>query len=221
MPPSSRSSGSISNCGIGCCPIRYSAVHECAATGLPVVRALWLHYPNDPASIARGDEYLWGRDLLVAPVVDKGATSRTVYLPPGRWFDFWTEASQPGGREIVREVDLATLPLFVRAGAVVPLGPVRQYADQPSDEPTMLVVYPGADGTFLLYEDDGATFDYQRGDWMGVTTHWADADRRLTLALAPGSRMRAPAEHRFVARLAGRSETRPITFTGRAVSVVL
>ncbi|MGC1108073.1 MAG: glycoside hydrolase family 31 protein, partial [Candidatus Acidiferrales bacterium] len=71
-------------------PYLYSAVHECAMTGMPIMRALWLHYPDDPVAVARGDEYLWGRDILVAPVCEKGASSRHVYLPSGDWYDFWT-----------------------------------------------------------------------------------------------------------------------------------
>ena len=80
-------------------------------TGMPILRALWLHYRDDVAAVARGDDYLWGPDLLVAPVVEKGATSRRLYLPGGAWFDFWTEERIDGGREIDCAVDLATVPL--------------------------------------------------------------------------------------------------------------
>ena len=93
-------------------PYLYSAVHEAHATGLPIMRALWLHYPDDPAAVARGDEYLWGRDILVAPVTEKGATSRKVYLPRGTWYDFWTEESLEGGardRPDCRPVDAPPL----------------------------------------------------------------------------------------------------------------
>ena len=148
-------------------------VHE---TGLPIMRALWLHHPDDATAVARGDEYFWGRDMLVAPVVEKGATSRTVYLPRGDWFDFWTErARRRADARSIAPVDLATMPLYVRAGAVLPLGPVKQYADEPIDEPLTLVVYPGADGTSSLYEDDGRSFDYQRGAWMRIAMGWRDA----------------------------------------------
>jgi alpha-glucosidase (family GH31 glycosyl hydrolase) len=85
-------------------------------------------------------QYLWGRDLLVAPVVEKGARNRRVYLPRGVWFDFWTEERVEGGREIERRVDLQTMPLYVRAGAVIPLDPIRQYSSEPVDAPTTLIV---------------------------------------------------------------------------------
>jgi alpha-glucosidase/alpha-D-xyloside xylohydrolase len=170
----------------------YSAVHECTTTGMPVMRALWLHYPDDPIAVARHDQYLWGRDILVAPVVEMAAVSRAVYLPHGRWYDFWTSEVLDGGREIVRPVNLETLPLYVRAGALLPLGPVKQHTGEKVDQPISVSVYPGADGSTLIYEDDGRSFNYRKGEWMGMRLKWADAQRALTLSLAPGSRMLAP-----------------------------
>ncbi len=202
-------------------PYLYTAVRDARDTGMPIMRALWLHHPDDPAAVARGDEYLWGPDMLVAPVVDKGATSRRVYLPRGTWLDFWTEERTVGGREIDRTVDLATMPIYVRAGAIVPLGPVKQYTDAPSDEPTILVVYPGADGESTWYEDDGKTFNYRRGEWMRVLMIWRDAARRLTVRLAPGSKMLAPARRRIDLRVAGSATTVPIVFTGRRIDIAL
>src|SRR5204862_7186926 len=115
-------------------PYLYSAVKETCDTGVPIIRALWLHYPDDAGAVARGDEYLFGRDILVAPVVEKGATSRSLYLPRGTWYDFWTREKMEGGREITRNVDLETIPLYVRAGAVIPMGPVKQYTWEKSDD---------------------------------------------------------------------------------------
>jgi alpha-glucosidase/alpha-D-xyloside xylohydrolase len=131
-------------------PYVYTAARETHETGLPMMRALWLHYPGDPAAVRRGDEFLWGRDMLVAPVLEKGATERRLYLPRGAWFDFWTEKQLEGGREIRRSVDLETMPLYVRAGAVLPMGPVKQYVDEPVDGPLTLTVYPGASGSSFL-----------------------------------------------------------------------
>ena len=116
-------------------PYLYSAVRECTVTGIPVMRSLWLHYPDDPAAVARGDEYLWGRDVLVAPVFEKGASERKLYLPRGAWYDFWTNEKHEGGTEITRKVDLETLPLYVRAGAIVPMGPLKQYTGEKVDGP--------------------------------------------------------------------------------------
>jgi alpha-glucosidase len=202
-------------------PYIYTAARDCCDTGLPMMRAMWLHYPDDPEAVARGDQYLWGRDVLVAPVVEKGATSRRVYLPRGAWFDFWTEARVEGAREIDRPVDLQTIPLYVRAGAVVPLDPVRQYADERVEGPLTLVVYPGADGTSALYEDDGISFEHKRGSFMRVQMAWQDATRTLRLSLARGSRMRAPRPRLIEIRSAGTSRTQSVRFDGSPLTVRL
>jgi alpha-glucosidase/alpha-D-xyloside xylohydrolase len=202
-------------------PYLYTAVREGHQTGLPIVRALWLHYPDDAAAAARGDEYLWGRDVLVAPVVEKGATTRRLYLPRGAWYDFWTSERHEGGREISRAVDLETMPLYVRAGAILPLGPVKQYTSQPTDEPLTLQIYPGADGAFTMYEDDGISFAHERGDWMGLEMRWNDSARRLDVRLAAGSRMRPPGERRLAVRIAGTNAARDVRFTGAPLQVTL
>jgi alpha-glucosidase/alpha-D-xyloside xylohydrolase len=181
------------------------------------MRALWLHYPDDPVAVARGDEYLWGRDILVAPVVEKGATSRQVYLPRGAWYDFWTGERLEGGREISRAVDLETMPLFVRAGSILPLGPVKQYTDEKVDEPPSVTIYPGADASFLLYEDDGRSFNYRKGEWMGIQMAWNDAGRTLSLHLAPGSRMLPPLRRKIEVKLD--QSTRSIVFEGHPAEV--
>ncbi|HET7620074.1 MAG TPA: TIM-barrel domain-containing protein [Vicinamibacterales bacterium] len=201
-------------------PYLYSAVREAHLTGMPIMRAMWLHHPDDPQAVARGDQYFWGPDLLVAPVVEQGATTRRVYLPRGAWFDYWTEKRVDGGTEVSREVDLSVMPIYARAGAVLPLGPVRQYVDEPVEGALELIVFPGRDGRLRLYEDDGRSFAYRRGDWMGITANWRDADRRLTLTLTPGSRMRG-GPRRIDARLAGSESRHAITFRGGRVDVRL
>ena len=200
-------------------PYTYSAVHECATTGMPVMRALWLHYSDDPKAVARGDEYLWGRDVLVAPVVEKAAVSRQVYLPRGAWHDFWTGERIDGGREISRQVDLETMPIYVRAGSILPLGPVKQHTEEKSDEPLTISIYPGANASFLLYEDDGKSFNYRNGEWMGLQMTWNDAPRELTLRLADGSRMLSPLRRNIQVKLA--EATRTVEFSGRPLEVRL
>ena len=198
-------------------PYLYSAVREAAQTGLPVMRSLWLHYPDDPQAVQRGDEYLWARDILVAPVVEKGATSRRLYLPRGRWFDFWTGERHDGGREIERIVDLETLPLFVREGAILPLGPVKQFVNEKVEGPLTITVYPGADGEFLLYEDDGISFNYRKGDWMGLELKWDDAQRALGMHLAAGSHMRPPLRRSIEVRMG--NSVKNVEFTGSPLDV--
>jgi alpha-glucosidase/alpha-D-xyloside xylohydrolase len=198
-------------------PYLYSAVHECATTGMPVMRALWLHFPDDAKAVECGDQYLWGRSVLVAPVIEKGATSRRVYLPRAAWYDFWTQERVEGGREISRPVDLETIPLYVREGSILPLGPVKQFTGEIVDEPLSVSIYPGADASFLLYEDDGASFNYRQGEWMGIQMAWDDGRSMLSLRLAPGSRLLPPEARTIVVKLAG--TTRSVTFEGKPVQV--
>ncbi len=201
-------------------PYIYAAAREAHDTGMPMMRALWLHAPDDPQALAQGDVYLWGRDILVAPVVEKGATQRTLYVPAGAWFDFWTEDRIEGQRDISRAVDLATLPLYVRAGAIIPRAPVRQSTAHAVDGPLRLTVYPGADGSASLYEDDGLSFAFQDGAFTRILATWRDAEGRLTLSLAQDSApLRTP--RAFLVRLASTPVEHAITFDGRKQTVLL
>jgi alpha-glucosidase (family GH31 glycosyl hydrolase) len=198
-------------------PYLYSVVRGCATTGMPVMRALWLHYPDDPVAVARQDQYLWGPSILVAPVVEKAATVRSVYLPRGNWYDLWTNDRVEGGREIRRSVDLETIPLYVAAGTVLPLGPVKQHTNKKVDQPLLISIYPGADGSFVLYEDDGFSFNYRKGEWIGTRLSWNDASRKLTLTLAPGSRMLQPLRRNISVNVLGSKKN--VTFDGSLLDV--
>jgi alpha-glucosidase (family GH31 glycosyl hydrolase) len=198
-------------------PYLYSAVRECATTGMPIMRALWLHFPDDPKAVTCEDQYLWGRSVLVAPVVEKGATTRRVYLPQSAWYDFWTGEHIEGGREVERTVDLETMPLYVRAGSILPLGPVKQFTGEKVDEPLSISIYPGADASFLLYEDDGTSFNYRKGEWMGIEMTWNDGHKTLRLQLAPGSKMLPPASRPVTVQLG--DAKRSSTFVGQPLEV--
>ncbi|MEX2316133.1 MAG: TIM-barrel domain-containing protein [Pirellulales bacterium] len=197
-------------------PYTYSIVYDGHETGMPIMRPLWLHYPRDAAAVARGDEYLWGRDMLVAPVVEKGQTERKLYLPPGVWYDSWTGEKAEGGREIARAVDLATMPIYVRAGAIVTLGPKENYTEEKPNDPLTVRIYPGADGQFTLIEDDGLTFSSRP---MRLAFAWNDAQRRLSVSLAPGSAMRAPTTRRLEIQLLGATDVRAVEFRGQPLDV--
>jgi alpha-glucosidase/alpha-D-xyloside xylohydrolase len=181
------------------------------------MRALWLHYPDDAKAVACADQYLWGKNILVAPVFEKGATSQQVYLPKGTWYDFWTGEKVAGGRNFTREVDLQTMPLFAQAGAIVPLGAVKQFVDEKVEGPLSVIVYPGADGSFFLYEDDGKSFNYRKGEWMGTKMAWDDVRRILTLTLAEGSRMLPSSGRQLEIKLQQRSQK--VHFDGRPLEV--
>lgn len=200
-------------------PYNYTLMREACDSGLPPMRALFLHYPKDSEAVKLGDEYLWGRDLLVAPVVEKGATSRRLYLPAGTWYDWWTNEKVAGGRWLERPVDLATLPLYVRAGAIIPLDPVRQYTAQNVSAPTTMKIYPGADGEFVLYDDDGKTLDYlqDRATWTRI--RWND--RAQTLTFEPDSRSkRSPvAEKQFGVLLTSKDVRKSAVYRGQKLEI--
>ncbi len=198
-------------------PYVYSTVEQTHRTGLPMMRALWFAYPGDRNALLRDDEYLWGDAFLVAPVLEKGARQRRVYLPEGEWWDFWTGEQLDGGREVTREVDLETIPLYVKAGAVVPLGPVKQWTEEPVDEPLTLRVYPGADGEFAVYEDDGESFRYREGEFTRLLCAWRDAERKLTVRVDENGR---PAAGRRVrVEFVGRKEPVMVTLEAGATVV--
>ncbi len=171
-------------------PYNYTLARQARDTGMPMMRSLWLTYPTDAQAAGNGSEYLWGPEMLVAPVVEKGASEREVYLPAGNWYDWWTGEKCEGGRRLHRPVDLETIPIYVKAGAIVPLDPPKQYADQPSAEPITVRVYAGADGSFTLYEDDGRSQDYLTG--VGVWTRFDWDDTRRTLRVANPQTRGAP-----------------------------
>jgi alpha-glucosidase (family GH31 glycosyl hydrolase) len=200
-------------------PYNYTLLREASDTGLPPMRALWLRYPKDSEAVKLGDEYLWGRDILVAPVVEKGAKSRRVYLPSGDWYDWWTHEKISGNRWMERQVDLRTMPLYVRAGAIIPLDPIRQYTSQKIDQPTTIAVYPGADGSFVMYDDDGTSLDYKRD--IGTWTNFRWNDRTQTLTVQPDSRTKAkPAGARtFDVLLVPTGQRKSAAFSNHAIDV--
>lgn len=159
----------------------YTLAWQARETGLPFMRALWLHYPKDDRVCGLGDEYLWGRDLLIAPVFQKAATNREIYLPSGTWYDWWTGEAQSGGRSITRPVDLATMPIYVRAGAILPVDPVRQFTGERTTAPLTIRVYRGADGDYSLYEDDGESLGYLKGDAVLTRFQWNDQAATLSV----------------------------------------
>lgn len=200
-------------------PYTYTLCREAYDTGMPLIRALWLHYPEDPQAVGRGDEYLWGPDLLVAPVTTKGASERALYLPEGDWYDFWTQERHGGRRNLTRKVDLATLPLFVRAGAILPLDPPRQYTAQPTDEPTTVRVYSGRDGLFRWYEDDGRTLDYLKGKFARTRLCWDDRVRRLTIEPEGDTEAFRPAPRTLVVEVLPEGRRQTVRYEGRRLEI--
>jgi alpha-glucosidase (family GH31 glycosyl hydrolase) len=130
---------------------------------------------------------------------------------------FWTQERLEGGREIHRNVDLQTMPLYIRAGSILPLGPVKQFTGEKVEQPLAVSIFPGGDASFLLYEDDGISFNYRKGECMGVQMDWHDVNRTLTLRLAAGSRMLPPLRRKLEVKL--EPQARSVVFDGSPLRV--
>jgi len=200
-------------------PYTYTLAAESRETGLPFMRSMWLHYPADEKARGLGDQYLWGRDMLIAPVYKKGATSRDVYLPAGQWYDWWTNAKLDGGKTITREVDLATMPLYVRAGAIIPFDPVRQYLEQEVTDPTTIRVFAGADGNYRWYEDDGKSQEYLNGKFAWTNLKWNDAAKQLTITRDNAAGTLEAKPRKLVVELLPAGTKKEIDYNGQNASV--
>ncbi len=184
-------------------PYTYTLAWQAHTQGLPLMRPLVLNYPDDPRTWTLDHEYLWGDDLLVAPVTREGATAWPVYLPRGSWFDFWTGERHAGPRGVTIPAPLDRLPLLVRGGAILPLGPVVQHTgERPLDE-LMLQIYPEGTSRFELYEDDGRSNAYRRGQYALTPIVCETAPGRVTVRIeaATGDRSVVPAARRYRFRL--------------------
>ncbi|HEY3627555.1 MAG TPA: TIM-barrel domain-containing protein [Terracidiphilus sp.] len=166
-------------------PYIYSLGYKTWQTGAPFMRALPLDFPDDAKVIDRRDEYMFGPAFLVAPVTEQGATSREVYLPSGTdWYNYWTNEKVKGGQTITVAAPIDTIPLFVRAGSIVPAGSAVESTHQ-QQTIAKVRVYPGADGDFTLFSDDGTTYAYESGAGSVTKLHWNDAAQKLTHEGAP------------------------------------
>jgi alpha-D-xyloside xylohydrolase len=191
-------------------PYIYSLAWQVTSAGQTMMRALPMDFPDDPGSRAIANQYLFGPLLMVSPIVepvkngwlnptwlnlyrtnpaadcDRMKSTRQVYLPPGQWYDFWTGERMNGGA-IEKTVGMDAIPLHVRAGAILPLGPDLQYATEKPADPIELRVYRGADGSFDLYEDEGDNYNYEQGAYAVIPIRWSEADGTLTLGARRGS----------------------------------
>jgi alpha-glucosidase len=160
-------------------PYYYSLAYETHETGVPMMRPLLMDFPDDAKVTNLSDQWTMGSGLMVAPVQQQGATSRDIYLPAGRWFTFETTTAQDGGQTVTAAAKLDEIPVYVRAGTILPLGPVVPSTSELPGGPLDLQVYPGKDASFTLVEDDGSTTHYLKGAFRKTTFTWSDATRQL------------------------------------------
>lgn len=188
-------------------PYIYATSWDVTKNHSSMMRALMMDFPSDKNALNINDQYMFGKSLLVSPVTEPMYTRRAVvgkdtlniedfatvrsketYLPQGTsWFDFWTGEKLSGGTKVTRPTPLDIMPLYVRAGSVLPIGPRVQYTEEKPWDNLEIRVYPGANGKFELYEDENDNYNYEKGIYSTISLVWDDAKRTLTIGARTGS----------------------------------
>ena len=170
-------------------PYTYSVAWQVTDDGSTIMQPLVMDFPKDPKVLDVGNQYLFGPSIMVTPVTSEGATTQSVYLPAAGapWYNFWTGETLPAGQSIVAAAPIETMPIFVRPGAIIPMGPFLQYSSEKPADPIELRVYRGADGQFTLYEDQGDNYDYERGEYAAIPISWNEAKQTLVIGKRQGN----------------------------------
>ncbi|HVC46004.1 MAG TPA: TIM-barrel domain-containing protein [Terracidiphilus sp.] len=168
-------------------PYIYSQAWQVTHDHSTLMRPLVMDWRTDVDAQNTGDEYMFGPAILVNPVTIQGAKTRSVYLPPATWYDFWTGGKLSGPQRLQADAPLDKLPLYVRAGSILPLGPEMEWSTQKPADPIELRIYAGADGDFTFYSDENDNYDYTHGQHATIHFHWNDSTRTLTLGARQGS----------------------------------
>jgi alpha-glucosidase len=175
-------------------PYTYSYFKTASETGLPVMRPMYLEFPDDEKTYQEAEQFMWGAGLLVAPVIREKARSKEIYLPAGKWYKFESAAMVQGPKQISEPVELATIPLFVREGAIIPLAPVMNYTSEKPWSPLTVQFYASdKKSCFSLYEDDGRSFDYLNGSFLKTEFCQEPVSRGLVLSKKEGEGKYQPA----------------------------
>ena len=178
-------------------PYIYSVAWMTASQGYTPMRGLIMDFRNDEHSATIGDQFMFGTAFLVNPVTDPAVSSRRIYLPKAKWYDFWNGSSVEGPRMMDAAAPIDKLPMFVRAGSIVPMGPEKEWSTEKPEDPIELRVYRGADGDFTLYEDENDSYNYEKGAYATIPFHWDDAKQRLTIGERKGTFPGMLAERNF------------------------
>jgi len=168
-------------------PYIYSEAWRVTSERYTIMRPLVMDWRTDVRAQNTGDEFMFGPSILVNPVYIQGAASRSVYLPKATWYDFWTGEKLEGEQTLQAAAPLDKLPLYVRAGSILPLGPAMEWTTEKAEDPIELRVYAGADGDFTIYEDENDNYNYEKGAHATIAMHWDDAAHTLTIGAREGS----------------------------------
>ncbi|XWK89952.1 MAG: glycoside hydrolase family 31 protein [Phormidium sp.] len=189
-------------------PYIYTLFWEAATTGAPILRPLLYHYPNDQKTYHLYDQVLLGSNILAAPIYRPGVECRSVYLPAGIWYDWWTGEKYQGSTHILADAPLEKMPLFVRAGAIIPMSPVMQYINEKPLDPLTLRIYPGATGELTFYEDDGETFAYENGVYATTNYKVYHQEQQIIVEIAARQGEWKPPTREVIVQVVGIGEQR-------------
>jgi len=167
-------------------PYIYSLAWMTTSQGYTPMRGLVMDFRSDARTATINDQFMFGPAFLVNPVTEPGANSRRVYLPKAKWFDFWTGTSADGPRTVDAAAPIEKLPLFVRAGSILLMGPEKEWSTEKAEDPMELRIYRGADGDFTLYEDENDGYNYEKGVHATIPFHWDEAKQALTIGERKG-----------------------------------
>jgi alpha-glucosidase len=182
-------------------PYIYSVMQQASATGIPALRPLFLEYPNVEHTAKIEDEFLFGSDLLVAPVLWEGVQNRYVYLPPGDWFDYWTGKRYTGDTTIQVPVTIDSIPMYLRSGAFIFRQPIVQNTGEMPGNTLQVLIAPAAESQSSLYEDDGQSLKYQNGDYMKRQFHQVRSVESTLITISAPEGSYRPARRNLVLQL--------------------
>ena len=188
-------------------PYIYTLFWEAATTGAPILRPLLYHFPNDSKTYTLYDQVLLGPSLMAAPIYRPGIEHRAVYLPAGTWYDWWSGECYAGPIHILAHAPLERMPLYVRAGAIIPMQPVMQYADERPLDQITIRIWSGT-GEWTLYEDDGHTFNYKNGDWATINYRVSTVEKQTIVEIGAREGEWTPPSREMIVQLANVGEQR-------------
>jgi alpha-glucosidase len=201
-------------------PYIYSNAYEMYRTGTPLMRALVFDYQDDQNVYEIGDQYLFGKDIMVCPVTTKGAQTRTVYLPQGEWFDYWTGKKYSGRQYIHVVTPLDTLPLFVKAGAIIPTQPAMTYVGEKPVDVITLDVFPGENASFNLYEDDGQSLNYLQNKFSTTAIIFTETSSQYGVKINTPKGFYKPSKHTYVLKFHVTKKPAEILENGKPVAAL-
>jgi len=158
------------------------------ANGATLMRPLVMDFPKDNEVLNIGGQYLFGPSIMVTPVTIAGAATQPVYVPASAapWYDFWTGKTVPAGHRVEAAAPVETLPLFIRPGSILPMGPFLQYSSEKPADPIELRIYGGTDGKFTLYEDEGDNYSYEKQAYATIAISWSEGTHTLEFGKRTG-----------------------------------